>query len=206
MAADGDAIVRIHDSGEGIAPEFLPHVFDRFRQENAAVTRTHSGLGLGLSLVRHLVELHGGRIEGESDGKGQGSTFTVRLPLLGAAEGRSGAAAAPPPMPDVNMIRGRRILIVDDDADTRELAAEALAQAGVRTVTAASVAEAFEIIAADPPDAIVADIGMPVVSGYDLVRRLQKDCGRRESDGRPDGVWRGARRGAGVPSAYVRKP
>jgi CheY-like chemotaxis protein len=173
-AEDRDAIVRISDSGEGISPDFLPHVFDRFRQENAAVTRTHSGLGLGLSLVRHLVELHGGAIVAASDGKGTGATFTIRLPLLGAAAGRLGAPASPPP-PDVNTIRGRRVLIVDDDDDTRELAAEALTQAGVRTETAASAAEAFDRIAADPPDAIVADIGMPVVSGYDFIRQLKQD-------------------------------
>jgi len=172
-AADGDAMVRISDTGEGITAAFLPHVFDRFRQENAAVTRTHSGLGLGLSLVRHLVELHGGTIQAHSDGKGRGATFTVRLPLLGAAGARASDAAADPALPDVNTIRGRRILIVDDDMDTRELAKEALTQAGVRAVTAASAEEALEIIAADPPDAIVADVGMPLVSGYDLVRRLR---------------------------------
>jgi CheY-like chemotaxis protein len=173
VSKDGpDAIVRVSDTGEGIAPEFLPHVFDRFRQENSAATRTHSGLGLGLSLVRHLVELHGGRIEAESRGKGQGATFTVRLPLLGAASMRTGEPAAPP-LPDVNTIRGRRILVVDDDADTRELAAEALTHAGVVVTTAVSAAEALASIDAEMPDAIVADIGMPVVSGYDLVRQLR---------------------------------
>jgi signal transduction histidine kinase/CheY-like chemotaxis protein len=173
-AIDAEAIVTISDSGEGISAEFLPHVFDRFRQENAAVTRTHAGLGLGLSLVRHIVELHGGRIEAASDGKGQGSTFTIRLPLLGAYAGRMGTVA-PPPLPDVNMIRGRRVLIVDDDEDTRELAKEALVLAGVCAGTAASAAEAFEAIAAEPPEAIVADIGMPVMSGYDFVKRLKMD-------------------------------
>jgi signal transduction histidine kinase/ActR/RegA family two-component response regulator len=174
ITVDGaDALLRISDTGEGIAPEFLPHVFDRFRQENAAVTRTHSGLGLGLSLVRHLVELHGGRVQAESAGKGQGATFTMRLPLLAqaAGAGRSSAAAAPPP--DVNTIRGRRILVVDDDRDTRELAAEALVQAGVDAITASSAAAAFEAIDLQPPDAIVADIGMPVMSGYEFVRQLR---------------------------------
>jgi len=171
VEADGaHAIVRISDSGEGIAPEFLPHVFDRFRQENAAVTRTHSGLGLGLSLVRHLVELHGGTIEAASDGKGKGATFTVYLPLLGASamQGRSAAQI----LPDVNTIRGRLVLVVDDDADTRELAAVALSEAGVEVATAASAQEALASIATRQPDAIVADIGMPGVSGYDLVRQL----------------------------------
>ena len=174
-AVDANATVRISDSGEGITPEFLPHVFDRFRQENAAVTRTHSGLGLGLSLVRHLVELHGGTIEAMSEGKGQGATFTVRLPLLGSFAGRAGTGDPPPPLPDVNTIRGRRVLIVDDDDDTRELAKEALVLAGVHAETAASAAEALESIAADAPDAIIADIGMPTVSGYDFVRYLKTD-------------------------------
>jgi signal transduction histidine kinase/ActR/RegA family two-component response regulator len=175
VAADGaEAVVRISDTGEGIAPEFLPHVFDRFRQENAAVTRMHSGLGLGLALVRHLVELHGGTVHAASAGKGKGATFTMRLPLLGAAAIRVGEGTVPA-LPDVNTIRGRRVLVVDDDADTRELATEALAQAGVVVTTAASVDEAFERIHLDPPDAIVADIGMPVVSGYELVHRLRAD-------------------------------
>jgi CheY-like chemotaxis protein len=168
------AVVRISDSGEGIAPEFLPYVFDRFRQENAAVTRTHSGLGLGLSLVRHLVELHGGTIQAESRGKGEGATFTIRLPLLGAWAASTDRAQAPM-LPEVNTIRGRRILVVDDDDDTRELAAEALSLAGVNVDTAASASEAFDRIAAHVPDAIVSDVGMPIVSGYDLVRQLKLD-------------------------------
>jgi signal transduction histidine kinase/ActR/RegA family two-component response regulator len=173
-ARGADALVRIADSGEGIAPEFLPHVFDRFRQENAAVTRTHSGLGLGLSLVRHLVELHGGTIQAESDGKGRGAIFTVRLPLLAVGADTTDPAAAAP-LPDVNTIRDRRVLVVDDDADTREMAAEALSQAGVRVIVAASAADALAAVAAEPPDAIVADIGMPLVSGYELVQQLRAD-------------------------------
>ena len=171
-ASVADALVTVADSGEGIAPEFLPHVFDRFRQENAAVTRTHSGLGLGLSLVRHLIELHGGTITADSEGKGKGATFTLRLPLLGAAVRPAEPSAA---APDVNMVRNRRVLIVDDDDDTRELAAEALAAAGVRAVTAASGAEALALVAAEPPDAIVADIGMPEMSGYDFMGQLRAD-------------------------------
>ena len=175
VSAEGaDAVVRISDTGEGVAPDFLPYVFDRFQQENAAVTRTHSGLGLGLSLVRHLVELHGGSITATSPGKGAGATFLVRLPLLIPAEHAS-AAETPPPLPEVNTIRGRRVLVVDDDDDTRELVADALARAGVRVMTSASAADALAAIAAEPPDAIIADIGMPAMSGYDLVRQLRAD-------------------------------
>jgi signal transduction histidine kinase/ActR/RegA family two-component response regulator len=173
-ARDSEAIVCIADSGEGIAPEFLPHVFDRFRQENAAVTRTHSGLGLGLSLVRHLVELHGGTIQADSDGKGKGAMFSVRLPLLGATPGAP-TAPLPSAPADLNTIRDRRVLVIDDDADTRELAAEALTQAGVRVALAASAAEALKTIAAERPDAIVADIGTPLVNGCDFVRQLRAD-------------------------------
>ncbi len=171
---DTVAVVTIADTGEGIAPEFLPHVFDRFRQENAEVTRTHSGLGLGLSLVRHLVELHGGTIQADSAGKGQGATFTIRLPLLAVGDADAGAVSTAA-LPDVNTIRGRRVLVVDDDADTREVAAEALTRAGVRVTVVASADEAMEAIAEEVPDAIVADIGMPHVSGYDFVRQLRAD-------------------------------
>jgi signal transduction histidine kinase/CheY-like chemotaxis protein len=173
---DSDAFVRIRDSGEGIAAEFLPHVFDRFRQENASVTRTHSGLGLGLSLVRHLVELHGGTITAESEGKGFGATFTIRFPLLGAGAltGAPGVATSSA-FHDPASLRGRQLLVVDDDVDTRELAAELLMLAGATVVTAGSAADAIAAVAAQVPDAIVADIGMPAVSGYDLARQLRGD-------------------------------
>jgi signal transduction histidine kinase/CheY-like chemotaxis protein len=177
QAAGGDAVIRIGDSGEGIAPEFLPHVFDRFRQENASVTRTHSGLGLGLALVRHLVELHGGTIAAESEGKGKGSTFTIRLPLL-AAEAepdRSAAAQERQAADNADRLRGRRVLVVDDDKDARDLAAEVLGQAGAHVVKAASAEEAMAAIDQAIPDAIVADISMPLVSGYQLAERLRGD-------------------------------
>jgi signal transduction histidine kinase/ActR/RegA family two-component response regulator len=173
--ADGTAVVAIRDSGQGIAREFLPHVFDRFRQEDATVTRTHSGLGLGLSLVRHLVELHGGVITAESEGKGRGATFTIRLPLLGAR------AQAPAGSPEVALadraagLRDRQVMVVDDDSDTRELAAAALGMSEAVVVTVASAEDAFTALDSQTPDAIVADISMPGVSGYDLVRRLRDD-------------------------------
>jgi len=176
-ATGADVVIRVRDSGEGIAQEFLPHVFDRFRQENATVTRSHSGLGLGLALVRHLVELHGGTIAASSDGKGHGATFTIRVPLLAGAglAGLTPATAAPDKPWDIERLRGRCVLVVDDDADGRELAAEALSQSGARVVTVASADEALRAIDTQVPDAIVADIGMPLVSGYELAERLRRD-------------------------------
>lgn len=174
--AAGAVIVVIRDSGEGIAPEFLPHVFDRFRQEDASVTRTHSGLGLGLSLVRHLVELHGGTITADSAGKGRGATFTLRLPLLGSGAPAHGSGANPTPTGlGTASLRGRHILVVDDDRDSCELAAVALTMAGATVATATSARDALAALATRPTDALVADISMPGVSGYDLARQLRGD-------------------------------
>jgi signal transduction histidine kinase len=178
---EGDAVVvRVRDTGAGIDPAFLPHVFDRFRQESSAVTRTHSGLGIGLSLVRHLTELHGGTVSAESAGKGHGSTFTVRFPLLGtrdvvtrgvAAAGPA-AAGATPAAP--TRLAGVEVLAVDDDQDARELLATSLRQAGATVRTAASVSEAMTLAAASPPHVVVTDIAMPQASGYDLVRQMRE--------------------------------
>jgi signal transduction histidine kinase len=173
---DGDALVRISDSGEGIAPEFLPHVFERFRQENPAVTRTHSGLGLGLSLARHIVELHGGTIAVASDGKGRGATFTITLPLVRSV-GSPGVAAASSDARnaiDIHRLRGRRVLVVDAGADARELAAEALGQAGALVVTADSPADAIAAIDVRVPDAVVAAIEI-ATADEDFAHRLRRN-------------------------------
>jgi signal transduction histidine kinase/ActR/RegA family two-component response regulator len=172
-----EAVVRISDSGEGIAPEFLPHVFDRFRQEVSDVTRAHSGLGLGLALVRHLIELHGGTITAESAGKGNGASFTIRLPLLGSDRAQIREPAVPTALAisRAGILNGRHVLVVDDDDDTRELVAVALEQAGARAVKAATVAAAVAAIDVQVPDVVVSDIAMPTTSGYDLVRQLRAD-------------------------------
>jgi signal transduction histidine kinase len=179
----GDRVeIRVSDSGAGIEPGFLPYVFDRFRQADGATTRTHGGLGLGLSIARHLVELHGGTIAAESAGAGRGSAFTVTLaaqPGSAAAGGDAGSAAdegAPPPWSDAGTLAGLRVLVVEDEPDTRELLAEVLERCGAEVRAAASVAEALAEIAPGGrlPHVIVSDIGMPDEDGYVLLRKLRE--------------------------------
>jgi PAS domain S-box-containing protein len=172
--ADRVAVLTVTDSGRGIAAELLPHVFDRFRQGESGPARSHGGLGLGLSIARQLVELHGGTIEAASPGEGGGATFTVRLPLVGAAAAPgpaapAGAGAQRPPRP----LERVRVLVVDDDAETREVMAVALGREGAVVTTVPSVAEALGVLERDWPDVLVSDIGMPGEDGYDLIRRVR---------------------------------
>jgi signal transduction histidine kinase/DNA-binding response OmpR family regulator len=179
--------LEVSDTGQGISQDFLPYIFDRFRQADGTTTRKHGGLGLGLAIVRHLVELHGGTIRAHSDGDGQGATFTLSLPLAsapGAPDGdREGAAEQPviagadgkesqsPGQSDV--LGGLRILIVDDEADTRELVQEVLARQGAEVRVSDSAAEALRTLAAWNPDLLISDIGMPVEDGYELIRQVR---------------------------------
>ena len=168
--------LRIRDSGIGIDPEFLPYVFDRFRQADSSTTRSYSGLGLGLTIVRQLVELHGGTVRAESPGQGQGATFIVRFPVL--------AVQSPAPETAPWMVRdqidlselilqGVKVLVVDDEADAREMIAIALETYGAEVTIAGSTAEALEIFDRVQPDVLVSDIGMPGENGYVLIRRLR---------------------------------
>ena len=162
--------VRVVDTGQGISPDFLPHVFERFRQADGATTRRHTGLGLGLAIVRQLVELHGGTVHAASQGVGRGATFTVRLPIS-AGEARVGqaaalgerrtAASAASPMPRLPRLDGLRILVVDDDPDGRTLTSLVLTQAGASVKAVASVREALQTLEVERPDALVSDIGLP---------------------------------------------
>jgi PAS domain S-box-containing protein len=176
---DDDAVLRVRDTGSGIDPAFLPHVFDRFRQEISDVTREHAGLGLGLSLVRHLTELHGGRVTAQSEGKDCGATFTVRLPLIGARAGRDLAldAAEDPslPLPAADALKGLFVVVVDDEPDARELTAAILRQAGAEVQVASSARDAMDLLEARTPDLVVTDIAMPQATGYDLVVSLRAD-------------------------------
>jgi CheY-like chemotaxis protein len=166
----------------GIEPEFLPYVFDRFRQSEGATTRAHGGLGLGLAIVRHLVELHGGTVSADSPGSGQGATFTVTLPLAAPRKetskiGRNQPAVAGKiprdniPAPDY--LRDLRVLVVDDEPDARDLLNEMLTNYGAEVKTCASAAEALRILDEWRPDALVSDIGMPGEDGYELLRKIR---------------------------------
>jgi PAS domain S-box-containing protein len=162
--------IRVSDTGQGIDREFLPFVFDRFTQADSSTTRRYGGLGLGLAIVRHLVELHGGTVTASSDGPGRGATFVVALPAPAvAAAAMPGAAAGRP-----RRLRGVRVLAIDDDADARELLSVVLAGDGAHVVTARSVDEGLAAFDRDRPDVIVCDIAMPERDGYELVRTLRQ--------------------------------
>jgi CheY-like chemotaxis protein len=170
--------IAVSDSGVGIAPELLPHVFERFQQGDSTSTRQHGGLGIGLALVRHLTELHGGSVEARSGGAGQGATFVVKLPISLAAEPPSPSRVHPAvslePVPVAGAsLRGVRLLLVDDQADTLELFGHLLGRTGAEIETAASVPEAMAAFARRPPDVLVADVEMPGEDGYALIRRVR---------------------------------
>jgi CheY-like chemotaxis protein len=176
-----DAIViAVSDSGIGIAPEFLPHVFDRFRQADSSSTRRHGGLGLGLSIARQLVELQGGQLTAASPGPGAGSTFTLTMPLP-KPEGDTPASPDCLLKPDdVETVRagsgalaGRTILVVDDERDSLDIVHYVLADMAATIVTAATAYEALQMIDQLKPDLMVSDIGMPGMDGLELMRRVR---------------------------------
>jgi CheY-like chemotaxis protein/anti-sigma regulatory factor (Ser/Thr protein kinase) len=169
-AEEGQAVLRVADTGVGIAPEFLPYVFDRFRQADSSSTRAHGGLGLGLALVRHLVEMHGGTVEAESGGRGLGAVFTIRLRVQPDAPAPLAARAV---RRQHDRLGGVRVLVVDDEADTRDLLATALGHAGAQVEPAASAGEALDALRERRPDVLVCDIGMPGVDGYALLGRVR---------------------------------
>jgi PAS domain S-box-containing protein len=159
----------VRDTGQGIAPAFAPHVFDRFRQADSSTTRPYGGLGLGLAIARSIVELHGGTIEASSKGLGQGATFRVQLPIGGVSERRRDKR----PAIDVAALKDARVLVVDDQSDERVLLTAMFEFAGATVRTTATVAEAFQELAEGTFDLVVSDLAMPVEDGYRLVRRLR---------------------------------
>jgi PAS domain S-box-containing protein len=170
----------VSDTGQGIAPEFLPFVFDRFRQADGSFARRHGGLGLGLAIARHLVELHGGTITVTSAGVGQGSAFTVQLPFTGHRASpvpKFGVAAnadfVSPAELAVPELRGIRVLVVDDDDDSRDLVVSILEKCEAITFPASSAEQALSLIEREIPDVLISDIGMPGMDGYDLMRAIR---------------------------------
>ena len=170
----------VSDTGQGIPSDFLPHVFDRFRQADQKTSRQHGGMGLGLAIVRHLVELHGGTVRATSEGVGQGATFTVQLPIapvyqVDASGGRvhPGARDLLPANDITDRLDGLTILVVDDEPDTRDLLRQGLEFCGANVRLAGSAAEALNARRRAVPDVLISDIGMPGVDGYDLIRQIR---------------------------------
>ena len=216
--ANSHVQISVSDTGQGIEPEFLPHVFERFRQADASASRRHGGLGLGLAIVKHLMELHGGTVHASSAGRDRGSVFTVSLPAAGV-KGRAGSAqglrdagsgAEAPPEHDPTVLRGLEVLAVDDEPDTRELIRRILADSGADVRTSCIREEALFILENFAPDVIVSDIGMPELDGYEFLRRVVRHSRQRQNAGhRPDGVWRSEDRAKAMRAgflAHVTKP
>jgi CheY-like chemotaxis protein/two-component sensor histidine kinase len=185
-----EALIRVRDTGEGIPHEFLPYLFDRFRQADGTSTRQHGGLGLGLAIVRHLVELHGGTVQAESAGEGSGATFIVRLPL--AANDRTPThrretepfwtaekvEAHNAPLPT---LEGLRVLLVDDDQDTLQMLSAMLTEHKATVQAASSAAEALEALEWFQPNVLVSDLAMPCEDGYSLITKVRAlDSGERQ--------------------------
>ena len=169
----------VADTGQGIRADLLPFVFDRFRQGDSTSTRLHGGLGLGLAIVRHLVELHGGTVMAESGGEDRGATFTVKLPLMALQaeryeSGRAQPSALTAPLQQAPDLAGIKVLVVDDEPDTRDMLRTMIEQLGAQVKVCASSGEALQIFHEWLPDVIVSDIEMPGEDGYQLMRRIRE--------------------------------
>ncbi len=181
----GDVVVRVEDDGIGIPGHLLSHIFERFRQADSSATRKHTGLGLGLAIVRHLVELHGGTVMADSAGEGQGATFTVRLPFRSLEKRPRSAVSGRPrveraaTVPSLALrLRGVRVMVVDDEPDARELATAVLEESGASVEVAASGREALTRLKASNPDVFLIDIAMPEMDGLTLIREIRQSQGR----------------------------
>jgi PAS domain S-box-containing protein len=176
----------VSDTGQGISADFLPHVFDRFRQADQKTSRQHGGMGLGLSIVRHLVELHGGTVRAASEGIGQGATFTVMLPIAPVYQVDSTGSRVHPAARELlpghdcgDRLDGLTILVVDDEPDTRDLLRKGLEYCGAKVRTADSAARAIAQLDHDLPDILISDIGMPGTDGYELIRQIRQLPGEK---------------------------
>jgi CheY-like chemotaxis protein/two-component sensor histidine kinase len=179
-SSNEQAILTVTDTGEGIAPEFIPHLFDRFRQADSSITRRHGGLGIGLAIARHLISLHGGRISATSAGKGQGATFTVVIPLHCRQEDVSTKCAEVSPTITAHpqeTLRGSRIVIVEDNPASLEFLSRWLSDKGAFVVACSDGASAIDAVSSQRPDLIISDVGMPGMNGYKLVSYLKQIVG-----------------------------
>ena len=179
---DGRVEITVRDSGQGIRPEFLPHIFQRFEQADSTSTRAHGGLGLGLAIVRHIVELHGGTVHAESPGEGQGAVFTVALPLAVAqtareVERRPPKRSAPASQHGSAPLDGLRVLVVDDEPDNNEVVGTLLSSCGAEVRLAGSARQAVEMLREWKPDVLVTDIAMPDQDGCDLLATIRSQEG-----------------------------
>jgi signal transduction histidine kinase/CheY-like chemotaxis protein len=170
--------IKVSDNGKGIRPEFLPRVFDRFRQGDSSITRAYGGLGLGLAIVRHLVELHGGTVQAESEGEGQGSSFAVMFPLISSRSISGSYAITSPAEGDpgflaTTSLEGLRVLVVDDEHDAVEIIGRVIAQSGADVRTCRSTHEALEMLREWKPDVLMSDIAMPGDDGYSLIHKVR---------------------------------
>jgi CheY-like chemotaxis protein len=174
---ESNVVLSVTDTGKGIDASFLPFVFDRFRQADATMSRTIGGLGLGLAIVRHIVELHGGRATVASEGLGTSATFTITLPVAAVSPSVSHRSTKSQPDEDHRLepigLDGVRVLVIDDDADARDLISFLLTDAGAVVDTAGSAAEGFERFQQSVPEVLVSDIGMPEEDGFSLMRRIR---------------------------------
>lgn len=171
QAIDSHAQIQVSDTGQGISPDFFPYIFDYFRQENSTTTRSVGGLGLGLAIVRHLIELHGGRIEAESEGIGQGATFTVTLPLMSDSPINTHKSSPDDEGLDLTEVT---VLLVEDEVDTLDLLTIILESYGARVKGVTSANEALAVFSQGQPDVLISDIGMPGMDGYELIRQVRE--------------------------------
>ena len=168
-----EAVITMSDTGQGIGPEALPHIFERFRQADTSISRTHGGLGLGLTIVLHLTELHAGTVRAESPGVGKGATFIVTLPLMHSWQEPGYELAAPGEETSSPSMQNVRVLVVDDDADSREILRTVLHKRGADVIEAASGPEALQALDRAIPDVLVCDLGMPGMDGYVLMQQIR---------------------------------
>jgi CheY-like chemotaxis protein len=172
-----DAVLCVKDTGIGMSPKLIPHIFERFHQGASSASRAHGGLGIGLALVSHLVEMHGGTVEACSEGEGHGSMFTIRMPMLGTRavieKPALSALDASGATDDNGALAGVSIIVVDDDKDARDLISTTLAHAGANVLPAGSMGEALGALRSATPQAVVSDIAMPNGTGYELIREIR---------------------------------